>query len=219
MNGEVVYVEDVATAFADVVVRDQPQTLALSGGGTARRCYETLATRSGIDWPSVEILFSDERMVPVDHPDSNEGMARAELLDHVPVKAIHSMANSDAERYDALVRSLGSIDLVHLGMGPDGHTASLFVGTPALDVADRYVVTNEPGPPPVAGHVRGGGVGLYPRLTFTFPGIAIGRHVVFTIEGEAKRDAWNRVLAGHGVLASRVWAERVTWLVDEELSS
>jgi 6-phosphogluconolactonase len=206
MNGEVVYVEDVATAFADVVVRDQPQTFALSGGNTARRCYETLATRSGIDWPSVEILFSDERMVPVDHPDSNEGVARAELLDHVPVKAIHSMANSDAETYDALVRSLGSIDLVHLGMGADGHTASLFPGTPALDITDRYVVTNSDELHP------------HPRLTFTYPGIALGRHVVFTVEGEEKRDAWNRVLAGEDLPAGRVWAEQITWLVDEDLS-
>jgi 6-phosphogluconolactonase len=206
MNGEVVYVHDVATAFADVVVRDQPQTFALSGGSTARRCYETLATRSGIDWPSMEILFSDERMVPVDHPDSNEGVARAELLDHVPVKAIHSMANSDAETYDALVRSLGSIDLVHLGMGADGHTASLFPGTPALDVTDRYVVTNSDELHP------------HPRLTFTYPGIALGRHVVITVEGEEKRNAWNRVLAGEDLPAARVWAEQITWLVDEELS-
>ncbi|MCU1379293.1 MAG: 6-phosphogluconolactonase [Acidimicrobiales bacterium] len=206
MNGEIVYIDDVATAFADVVVRDQPQTFALSGGNTARRCYETLATRSGIDWPSVEILFSDERMVPVDHPDSNEGVARAELLDHVPVKAIHSMANSDAETYDALVRSLGSIDLVHLGMGADGHTASLFPGTPALDITDRYVVTNSDELHP------------HPRLTFTYPGIALGRHVVLTVEGEEKRDAWNRVLAGEDLPAGRVWAEQITWLVDEDLS-
>jgi 6-phosphogluconolactonase len=206
MNGDVVYIDDVPSAFADVVVRDQPHTFALSGGNTARRCYETLATRSGIDWPSVEILFSDERMVPVDHPDSNEGMARAELLDHVPVKAIHSMANSDAETYDALVRSLGSIDLIHLGVGTDGHTASLFPGTPALDVTDRYVVTNSDELHP------------HPRLTLTYPGIALGRHVVFTVEGEEKHDAWNRLLAGEDLPASRVWAERITWLVARQLS-
>jgi 6-phosphogluconolactonase len=207
MNGEVVHVDDVATAFADLVVVDQPRTFALSGGGTARRCYETLATRSGIDWPSMEILFGDERMVPVDHPDSNEGMARAELLDHVEVRAIHSMATSDAERYDELVRSLGVIDLIHLGMGPDGHTASLFPGTPALDVTDRYVVTNEAQLPPP-----------HPRLTLTFPGIARGLHVVVTVEGEDKAAAWNRVRAGEDLPAGRVWAERVTWLVSRELA-
>jgi 6-phosphogluconolactonase len=120
---EVVAVDDVATAFADLVVRERPRTIALSGGGTARRCYEALAARSGIDWPSVVVLFGDERMVPVTSPDSNEGMAREELLDHVPVGAVHSMATSTADQYDALVASLGTIDLVHLGLGPDGHSA------------------------------------------------------------------------------------------------
>jgi 6-phosphogluconolactonase len=207
VHGEVELVDDVANAFADRVVREQPRTIALSGGGTAKRCYELLATRSGLDWPSIEVLFGDERVVPVDHPDSNEGMARAELLDHVPVGTIHSMASSDAERYDALVRSLGSIDLVHLGLGPDGHTASLFPGTPALDVTDRLVVGNEAKVEP-----------LVPRLTLTLPGIALGRHVVFTVEGEGKLDAWRRVRSGDDLPAGRVDAARVTWLVSRELA-
>ena len=207
MNGEIEYVEDVATAFADLAVREAPRTIALSGGDTARRCYEVLATRSGIDWSSVSVLFGDERIVPVSDPESNEGMARAELLDHVPVGTIHSLVNSGAEPYEKLLRDLGGIDLVHLGMGPDGHTASLFPGTHALDVTDQLVVpsgdTNHP----------------HPRLTFTFAGIALGRHVVFTIEGEEKADAWRRVCGGEDLPAARVYGERVTWLVDRELSS
>lgn len=202
MNGEVVVVDDVATAFADLVVRDQPRTIALSGGGTARRCYETLASRSGIDWPSVVVLFGDERLVPVDHPDSNEGMAREELLDHLDLGAVHSMATSSAEGYDRLVRELGKIDLVHLGLGPDGHTASLFPGSPALDVTDRLVVDADPGLPPP-----------HRRRTLTFPGIALGSHVVVTVEGEAKAEAWRRVQRGDDVPAARVRAPRVTWLV------
>lgn len=206
MNGEVVHVDDVAAAFADLVVREQPRTIALSGGGTARRCYETLATRSGIDWPAVTALLGDERLVPVDHPDSNEGMARAELLDHVPVGTVHSMASSTEEAYDALVRGLGSIDLVHLGVGPDGHTASLFPGTAALDVTDRYVVRNEPKLAP-----------FHERMTLTFPGIALARHAVFTLEGDDKRDLWHRLLDGADLPAARVTAGRVTWLVDRSL--
>ena len=200
------YVDDVAAAFADLVVREQPGTIALSGGGTARRCYETLATRSGIDWPSVTALMGDERLVPVDHPDSNEGMARAELLDHVAVGTVHSMARSTADDYDALVRGLGSIDLVHLGMGPDGHTASLFPGTPALDVTDRYVVLNEPKLEP-----------FHERMTLTLPGIGLARHAVFTLEGDDKRDIFEQVLAGADLPAARVTAGRVTWLVDRSL--
>lgn len=205
--GEIAYVDDVATAFADLVVREAPRTIALSGGDTARRCYELLATRSGIAWPSVAVLFGDERVVPVSDPESNEGMARAELLDHVPVGEIHSLVNCGAEPYEDLLERLGRVDLIHLGMGPDGHTASLFPGSPALDVTDQLVVQNSDTNHP------------HPRLTFTFPGIALGRHVVFTVEGEEKAEAWRRVLNGEDLPAGRVHAERVTWLVDRQLSS
>jgi 6-phosphogluconolactonase len=205
MTGDIEYVDDVATAFADVVVQDQPATIALSGGATARRCYEALAARSGLDWPSITVLFGDERLVPVDSPDSNEGMARDELLDHVPVGTVRSMATSTADAYDALVASLGGIDLVHLGLGSDGHTASLFPGAAALDVVDRFVVATEDDRHP------------HPRLTLTFPGIALARHAVFTVAGESKRDAWHRVLAGDDVPAARVTAGRVTWLVERSL--
>ena len=205
MIGAIERVDDVATAFADLVVREQPHTIALSGGGTARRCYEALAARSGLDWTSISVLFGDERMVPVDNPESNEGMAREELLDHVDVRTIHSMATSTAQDYDALVSSFGAIDLVHLGLGPDGHTASLFPGTAALDVTDRFVVAN------------GDDLHPHPRLTLTYPGIALARHAVFTIEGDDKREAWARVLRDDDVPAARVRAGRVTWLVGREL--
>ena len=202
MNGEVVVVDDVATAFADLVVREAPRTIALSGGGTARRCYETLASRSGIDWSGVTVLFGDERLVPVDHADSNEGMAREELLDHVAVGAVHSMTDSTADDYDDLLRRLGGIDLIHLGLGPDGHTASLFPASPALEVVDRLVVDADPGLPPP-----------HRRRTLTLPGIALGRHVVVTVEGEAKADAWQRVQRGDDVPAARLRAPKLTWLV------
>jgi len=209
MRPDVVTVDDVAAAFADLVVREQPRTLAVSGGGTARRCYEVLATRSGVDWPSVTVLVGDERWVPVDHEDSNEGMARAELLDHVPVGAVHSMRGagddpeSAAAAYDELVRGLGAIDLVHLGMGPDGHTASIFPGSPTLGETERLVVAAEPGLEP-----------LHRRVTLTLPGIALARHAVFTVEGDAKADVLRRVLDGDDSLpAARVRAARVTWLV------
>lgn len=207
MNGEIEYVDDVATAFVDLVVREAPSTIALSGGDTARHCYELLASRSGIDWPSITVLFGDERIVPVSDAESNEGMARAELLEHVQAGEIHSLVNSGAEPYEKLLEELGGIDLVHLGMGPDGHTASLFPGTSALDVADRLVVPNSDSNHP------------HPRLTLTFAGIALGRHVVFTIEGEDKADAWRRVRSGEDLPAGRVHAERVTWLVDRDLST
>lgn len=207
MTGDVEYVDDVATAFADLVVRERPHTVALSGGGTARRCYETLASRSGLDWPSMTVLFGDERIVPVDHADSNEGMARAELLDHVEVGTIHSLVGLGADRYDELLQEFGQVDLVHLGLGPDGHTASLFPGSTALDVDDRLVVRNE-------AHLEP----FVDRLTFTLRAIALARHAVFTVEGEAKADAWRRIRSGEDLPAGRVVADRVTWLVDRSLA-
>jgi 6-phosphogluconolactonase len=206
MIGEVDHVGDVAAAFADLVVREQPRSLALSGGATARRCYEALAARSGIDWPSMTVLFGDERQVPVAHPDSNEGMAREELLDHVPVGRVHSLAGLGAPAYEALLRDLGSIDLVHLGLGRDGHTASLFPGSEALAVRDRLVVTTEARQPPYVD-----------RLTLTLPALELAHHVVFTVAGEDKREVWRRLLDGEELPATRVRAGRVTWLVGRDL--
>jgi 6-phosphogluconolactonase len=206
VEDDVHYVDDVPAAFADLVVRDQPRTIALSGGETARRCYEALASRGGIDWRAVTVLFGDERLVPVGHPDSNEGMAREELLDHVPVARIVSMLDLGAEAYERELEALGGIDLVHLGLGPDGHTASLFPGSDALDETDHLVVRASARVPPA-----------HDRLTLTLPAIARARHVVFTVEGEAKRDAWSRVRAGDDVPAARVAAGRVTWLVERVL--
>jgi 6-phosphogluconolactonase len=206
VRDDVLYVDDVPAAFADLVVRDQPRSIALSGGDTARRCYEALASRGGIDWPSITVLFGDERLVPVSHPDSNEGMAREELLDHVPVAQILSLVGLGADGYEEALRELGSIDLVHLGLGPDGHTASLFPGSDALQESERFVVRAGPSLPPA-----------HDRLTMTLPGIALARHVVFTVEGEGKHDVWSRVRAGDDVPAARVVAGRVTWLVEHVL--
>jgi 6-phosphogluconolactonase len=209
MNGEVVVVDDVAAAFADLVVREQPRSIALSGGGTARRCYETLVTRSGLDWSTVTALFGDERWVPIDHPDSNEGMVRVELLDHVVASAVISMRGAGdtpeeaADTYDEIVRDLRRIDVVHLGVGPDGHTASLFPGSPALDVTDRFVITAEAGMEP-----------WHRRITMTLAAIATGRLVVVTVESAGKADAWRRIVSGDDVPAGRIDGERVVWLVD-----
>lgn len=211
--GDIVAVDDAAAAFADLVVAERPAILALSGGETARQCYEVLATRGSIDWQGITVLFGDERWVPVEHPDSNEGMARAELLDHVRPRAVHSLRGAGATpaaaaaAYDALVRSLGPIDLVHLGLGPDGHTASLFPGSPALEDNERLVVATEPGRPP-----------LHQRLTVTLAAINRARHAVITVDGESKAEAWRRVRRGDDLPATRVRSARVTWLVHRSLA-
>lgn len=205
--GEVDVVDDVAGAFAALVVTEAPSTVALSGGSTARRCYEALVARD-VDWRSVTVLFGDERWVPVDSPDSNEGMAREVLLDQVRPAAVRSMREAGptpqaaADAYDRLVAEVAPIDLVHLGLGDDGHTASLFPGSPALDVDDRLVVAT------------GDDAHPHPRLSLTFPGIARARVVVVTVSGAGKADAWQRLCRGDDIPAARIRAPQVLWLVD-----
>ena len=207
MQGTLEIVADVPQAFAQLVATEAPTSVALSGGDTARLCYELLAT-ADVDWSAVDVFFGDERLVPVHDPDSNEGMARAAFLDQVMPRAIHSMRGAGetpegaAEAYDGLLRGSGPIDLVHLGLGPDGHTASLFPGSPALAETARVVVAT--------------GDDLHPhrRVTFTFPGIARSRLVVFTVSGAGKREAFARVRRDEDVPAARVRADRIIWLVD-----
>jgi 6-phosphogluconolactonase len=207
VHGDLRVVDDVVTALADLVVETAPASIALSGGETAKDAYTELAGRD-LDWSGIDVWFGDERYLPVDDPDSNEGMARAVLLDRVAPRAIHSLTGAgatidDAARaYDALVAAAPPIDLVHLGMGPDGHTASLFPGTAALAVRDRLVVPN------------GDDLHPHPRLTFTFPALERSRLVVFTVAGADKHDAFARVRAGDDLPAGLVTAERVVWLVD-----
>ncbi|HYD10634.1 MAG TPA: 6-phosphogluconolactonase [Acidimicrobiales bacterium] len=205
MHGEVRAVDDVAAAFCDLVVEESPETIALSGGGTAERCYAALRERP-FDWTRVTVLFGDERDVTVHHEDSNEGMARRVLLDHVQPAAIHSMVGIGAREYDSLVRSMPPVDLVHLGLGPDGHTASLFPGAPSLAVDDRFVID-------AAGDVDH----PHDRITFTFPAIARSQLVVVTVEGSSKREAWERLVRGDDVPAQHVTATRVVWLVERSL--
>lgn len=206
--GEVQVVDDVAAAFAALIAAEAPSTVALSGGSTARRCYQALAAAPGIDWASTTVLFGDERWVPVGSPDSNEGMAREVLLDQVQPAAVWSMREAGpnldaaADAYDRLMRDMGRVDMVHLGLGDDGHTASLFPGSPALAVDDRLVVAT------------GDDAHPHPRLTLTFPGIARAHLAVVTVSGADKAEAWQRLCRGDDIPAARIRAGRVVWLVD-----
>ncbi|MGH8985877.1 MAG: 6-phosphogluconolactonase [Acidimicrobiia bacterium] len=208
LPGELRVVEHVPQTFAELVSAVDPRSLALSGGDTARKCYELLAV-ADVDWPQVVVLFGDERWVPVGDPDSNEGMARFAFIDQVGPRKVYSLRHAGdtpekaAEAYDRLLRELVTIDLIHLGLGPDGHTASLFPGSRTLDEQDHLVVTAGDDDHP------------HPRLTFTLPAIARADLVVFTVVGADKHDALSRIEAGEDLPAARVRAKRVVWLVDE----
>jgi 6-phosphogluconolactonase len=207
LPGELEVVADVPAAFAALVGDLAPRSIALSGGDLARSCYEELAARAP-DWSDVDVYFGDERFLPPDHPESNEHLARAALLDRVTPRAVHSMyrpgpIEQAADAYDALVRDAPPIDVVHLGLGPDGHTASLFPGSPALEERDRFVVAT------------GDDAHPYPRITFTFPAIARSPLVVVTVAGEEKRDALDRIRRGEDLPGGRLRAaRRLIWLVD-----
>lgn len=208
MRGEVRVVERVPEAFAALVRAERPHRVALSGGTTAEACYRALAAAGGFGVAGVDVVIGDERFVGVGHPDSNEGLARRVLLDGVAGARVHSARGTAATpgeaavAYDAVVAGLLPLDLVHLGMGADGHTASLFRGAPDLEERERLVVAAVSREHP------------HPRLTLTLPAIARSRLVVFTVEGEAKRATLARVRDGADLPAARVDADRVVWLVD-----
>ena len=217
MNGELLVVDDVPSSFASTVTEAFHQrpgeefSLALSGGETARRCYERLAAASGdpgaIDWLSVEIYWGDERCVPPDHPDSNERLGRQALLEKVgTAHSVYPMRCEEGpDPYQLRVGDLGRFDVIHLGLGADGHTASLFPRSAALDAdPGRLVVMNDD---PAGRHP-------YRRMTLTLSGIARTRLAVFTVSGTEKQEAMQRIADGEDLPAARVRADRVVWLVD-----
>jgi 6-phosphogluconolactonase len=197
--------------------------VALSGGSTPKRVYALLVSEPRVramDWSRVDFFWGDERAVPPDHPESNFGVAYQMLIAALPnvrPEAIHRMPaegpdlDAAALAYEAELRlAFGArgddppaFDLIWLGMGPDGHTASLFPGSAALDVIDRWVVGNwAPGPQAW-------------RMTLTFPVLDAAREVLFVVTGADKADALERVRAGDQELpAARVRAANIDWLID-----
>lgn len=197
--------------------------LALSGGGTPRQVYPLLlepARRDTVDWSAVEFFWGDERTVPPDHPESNFGVAYAALLSQLPnvrPDRIHRMP-AEANDLEAAALSYESelrlafdargddppaFDLVWLGMGPDGHTASLFPGSPALDERDRWTVA-----------AWSPSLETW-RMTLTLPVLNAARQVVFAVTGANKAPALARIRAGATDLpAGRVAGEQVDWIVD-----
>ena len=216
MHGELVVVDDVPGEFAERVIEafhGRPHdafSFALSGGQLARSCYERLAEDAGsqIDWWKVDVYWGDERCVPLDDENSNYRLVRESLLEKVgAVNANFPMrCDEGADPYQLRLGELGRFDVVHLGMGADGHTASLFPGSPALDAdPGRLVVMND----------DPSGTNPFPRMTLTFGGIARARLALVTVSGEAKHEALARVAAGDpGLPASHIRADSVLWIVD-----
>jgi 6-phosphogluconolactonase len=212
-------VDDVPRAFARTVVdafAARPGSrfsLVLSGGPTARASYEVLATMEGIEWPAVDVYVGDERVVPPDDVDANQRLIREALLDRVSAVGSFSPMPTEGPIEDCVAayqRTMATllagpgIDLIHLGMGPDGHTASLFPGWDLEAGPDVLVeATRDPN-----------GRNPHPRLTVTLPLINAARTAVFTVAGASKADAMAALVRGDDIPAARVDAARVLWLVD-----
>jgi 6-phosphogluconolactonase len=176
--------EQVAAAAAAGIaeaLRSGSRTLVLAGGTTPRMCYELLA-RLDVRWGRVTVLFGDERCVPADHPDSNYRMAREALLDQAAPATVHRIPgelgpDDGAAAYEPIVAGLQPLDIVVLGIGEDGHTASLFPGDAALNSNGWVVgVRNSPKPPPE-------------RVSLTLPALRGARRVIILATGAGKAQA------------------------------
>ena len=198
--------EAVAQAGAEAVaaaIRGGTRTLVLTGGSTPRRMHERLATMD-LEWGRVSVLFGDERCVPPGDPMSNYGMARETLLAGIDPGAVLRIpaelgAEEAAALYDAAVGRLQPLDLVLLGIGEDGHCASLFPGHPAIAAPGWAVAVHDaPKPPP-------------DRVSLTLGALRNARRVIFLATGAAKAEALRRAQAGEVPAGMIPGAE---WIVD-----
>lgn len=210
--------------IADLAANSRERfAICLSGGSTPRRLYQLLAAapyREAMPWGRVHWFWGDERFVPWDHPDSNYRMAREALLAHVPAppQNTHGIGTEGepaaaAQAYERVLKSYYGaasldparplFDVMLLGLGPDGHTASLMPGTKVLDERQRWVAEVVGARPEV-------------RLTLTYPPLDASRHTAFLVAGSDKREALARVLAGDLELpAARLRPSgELIWFVD-----
>jgi 6-phosphogluconolactonase len=212
------WITDLAAASRDRFA------LCLSGGSTPRRLYQLLAEspyRDALPWDRIHWFWGDERFVPWDHPDSNYGMVRAALFGRAPVPPgnIHGVPTDGtpadaAAAYERVLKSYyGSenldatrplFDIQILGLGPDGHTASLIPGTSVLEERHRWVAEVIGGRPE-------------PRITLTYPALESSRHTAFLVTGAEKRETLSRALAGDPALpAARIRpVGELIWFADE----
>lgn len=189
-------------------------SIGLSGGSTPRGAYERAASLE-TDWGDATLWLVDERCVPPTDPLANTRLVRETILDGVVVPpTFHEVATqlgaeSAAERYDALLREKGALQLVFLGIGGDGHTASLFPGMRSLSEAERLVVATAAGMEP-----------FVPRITMTLAAIASAEHVVFLVTGADKAERARQAFVDEPTTAipaslARSGSGRTTAILDE----
>jgi 6-phosphogluconolactonase len=212
----------IARSLREAIARHGTASFALSGGETPRPTYEKLAGESGIDWSKVEIFWIDERAVPPSSDRSNYKWAKSTLLDHLPVSpaSIHRMVgeakdlDGAAHDYENVLRSSlrgGGFDVAVMGIGDDGHTASLFPGEPGLHVVDRLVISVPAAP----------AKDREARLTVTVPVIEACAAVFMLVVGKEKHAPLERAWSASGSASdtpARVMRDvrgSLTWIIDK----
>jgi 6-phosphogluconolactonase len=216
---------ELLSRLADAQAAGHDPQIALTGGGIAEAVHRELARLSpgsDVDWGRVVVWWGDERFVPLDSADRNARGAREAFLDPVGATRVHEMPSTDdaedvdaaAAAYSATMREhgAGEFDVVMLGLGPDGHVASLFPGHPALDDAGIAVgVTGSPKPPPE-------------RVSLTFAALNRARSVWFLVSGDQKASAVAAALAPEGDLhdipaRGVTGADETIWFLDHDAAS
>jgi 6-phosphogluconolactonase len=217
--------QTAARRLIDRINHGNRAAVCLTGGSSPLALYRLLAEnpwRNEVPWDRVHWFMGDDRFVPESDPLSNMGAARRAFLDSVPVprQNIHAIATASndpqnaARRYeDELKHFYGGdrldadrplFELVLMGLGPDGHTASLFPHSPALEEKQRWVV----------GVPKAGMEPFVPRVTLTFPALASTREMLFLVDSADKRQILGRVLAGEDLPAHRAYAQGdLVWLI------
>ncbi|WP_410649462.1 6-phosphogluconolactonase [Amycolatopsis sp. cmx-4-54] len=218
----------LVTRIVDVQAAKGSASVVLTGGGTGIAILRELrdsSARDAIDWSRLDLYWGDERFVPADSDDRNEKQAREALLDHVPLdpKRVHAMAPSDGEfgddvdnaaaaYADVLAANDSAFDIMLLGLGGEGHTASIFPDSPAVHEKERSVVAVRdcPKPPPT-------------RISLTLPAIRRAQDIWLVTGGDAKADAVAQALAGAGEVelpvAGARGSRRTLWLLDRGSAS
>ncbi len=211
----------ILDCIAEAIATRGMCAIALSGGSTPKPLYEAISKQQ-LPWDKIHVFWGDERYVPPDHPDSNQLMARNAWLNRVAIPAtnIHPIPTNEADETVAASKyeqelleffqlspgELPVFDVILLGMGDDGHTASLFPHTAALEISDRAVTV--------------GNSGGQPRITFTYTLINQARCVMFVVAGASKRQALAQIfapVADSSTYPSRLIQPQGTlwWLLDQ----
>ena len=213
---------DLAARASEIIAErlarcEAPFRLALAGGSTPRATYRQLAQKNGLRWECTEIFFGDERFVPPDSPDSNYRMAREALLDGIGPRGLFAIPTDDtpdsaAARYDEILHqqygasvldpAVPLFDLTVLGLGPDGHTASLLPGQSVLQERDRWVAAVPQGR-------------SEPRITLTYPALNSSRLILFLVTGADKAEAVRKARAGQLPAGGLEPVGDVLWLLDK----